>query len=276
MTTKPNIKPRERRTKPERVPGILRGAGTPAPATAPIQHGEHRTLINWRIFSGLMVVVLTIVILLFFSVDVFYVHSLSIAGLKYLSKEEIFRWANIADTHLFWVDADRVREAIMQSPAVADVQVSINWPPDMVRVVVTEREPALIWDQANIPVWVDVDGRVLMTPPEDRPDLLRVVVENVDEVITPTTRIPEEVISGALQLRELLPETLTERNILRYHPTYGLGFKDAGGWDAWFGSGLDMPVKIAVYKAIVAAHKDSPTLREINVSDPDAAVYCCE
>lgn len=267
------IRSRERRrNKSERAPGILRDAAIAPAETTAVQHGERGFQINWRIFSGLIVAVMLVVLVIFFVTDAFYVHSISVAGLRYLGKEEIYRWANIANSHLFWVNEANVRAAIMQSPAVADAQVSVGFPPDMIRITVTEREPALIWDQANVPVWLDVSGRVLMIPPEEREDLLRVVVENVDEPVTPQTRINAEVVTGALLLRELLPGT----NTLRYHPAYGLGFHDAGGWDAWFGSGLDMPIKILVYKEIVKSQQGNPLLREINVVNPDAPFLCCD
>jgi cell division septal protein FtsQ len=267
------IRSRERRrNKSERAPGILRDAAIASAESPMVQHGERGFQINWRIFSGLMVAVMLVVLVIFFITDAFYVHSISVAGLRYLGKEEVYRWANIANSHLFWVNEASVRAAIMESPAVADAEVSVGFPPDMIRITVTEREPALIWDQANVPVWLDVSGRVLMIPPEEREDLLRVVVENVDEPVTPQTRIEPEVVTGALLLRELLPGT----NTLRYHPVYGLGFQDTGGWDAWFGSGLDMPIKILVYKEIVESQQGNPLLREINVVNPDAPFLCCD
>lgn len=238
-----------------------------------VQHGERGMKINWRIFSGLICAALLVVIVLFFATDTFYVRNISVAGLRYLQQEEIYRWADIANTHLFWVNEADVRAAVLQSPAIADAQVTVNWPPNMVRIVVTEREPALIWEQAGLPVWVDLSGRVLMTPPEERPDLLRIFVEGVDEIVTPSTQISPEIVNGALLLRELMPEVTT----LRYHPFEGLGFREeVRGWDAWFGSGLDMQTKIAVYKALLEHIQErgySP--REINVTNPASPYYCC-
>jgi cell division septal protein FtsQ len=260
-----------KRIKSTRAPGVLRQRESVEELPS-VQHGARGLQVNWRIFSGLMVVCLIIVIALVFSVDAFYVHRIEVAGLRYLSQNEIYTLTSIANTHLFWVDAEQVRRNILQAPTVADAEVTIGWPPDMVRITVTEREPALIWEQAGVPVWVDINGRVLMLPQEERPDLVHVVTEGVDEIVEVSTRIPPEVINGALQLRELLPEATT----LRYHPQKGLGFTDPAGWDAWFGSGIDMGVKILFYKQIVSEIEASPSLREIDVSDPDMAVICCD
>lgn len=261
-----------KRNRTERSPAVWRGAVASTDELPAVQHGERGIQINWRMFSGLIVACLTVVAVLFFATDAFYVHNVSVAGLRYLEDGEIFRVAEIADSHIFWVNENAVRERLTQITAIADAEVTIGWPPDMVRIVITEREPALIWEQANVPVWIDVSGRVLMTPPEERADLLRVVVEGTEEIVTPSTRIPAEVVNGALLLRELIPGTQT----LRYHPANGLGFQDTGGWDAWFGSGLDMQIKIQVYQAIVDLYQDDPFLREINVVNPDAPYRCCD
>jgi hypothetical protein len=259
--------------KSERTPAIWRSTALPVPADQmpAIQHGERGLQINWRIFSGLITACLSVVVVLFFATDAFYVHTISVAGLRYLQDDEIFRLADIADTHVFWINEQTVSERLKAFTAIADAEVTLGWPPDMVRIVITEREPALTWEQANVPVWLDLNGRVLMSPPEDRADLLRVVVEGTDEIVTPSTQIPPEVVNGALLLRELIPGT----TFLRYHPVNGLGFRGEGGWDAWFGSGLDMSIKILVYQAIVEDHKDDPSLREINVVNPDAPYLCC-
>lgn len=259
-----------KRTKSSRAPGVLRQR-TPEELPS-VQHGARGLQINWRIFSGLMVVCLIIVLGLLFTVDAFYVRRIEVAGLRYLKQSEIYTLTDIANTHIFWVDAEQVRRNVMQAATVADAEVVVGWPPDMVRITVTEREPALVWEQAGVPVWVDVNGRVLMLPQEEREDLVHVMVEGVDEIVEASTRIPPEVINGALQLRELLPDAGT----LRYHPQKGLGFVDPAGWEAWFGSGTDIGVKILVYKRTVTEYGNLPSLREIDVSSPDTVLLCCD
>lgn len=221
--------------------------------------------------SGVFAVLLVIVMLLFFSADAFYVHTISVAGLDYLRKDEIFRWTNIADLHIFWIDPDVVRERLLEVRAIADAEVFIGWPPDMVRIVVHERQPALIWEQADIETWVDIQGKILMIPPEERPDLLRVVVEDVDIPVHPEQIIPPTVVNGTLQLRELMPEL----SVLRYHQDNGLGFTAPGGWDVWFGDGTHMDEKLNIYRTLVSdLQADGVTLSYIRLMNPDAPSYC--
>ena len=60
--------------------------------------------------------------------------------------------------------------------------------------------------------------------------------------------MPEAVLAGALQLRELRPNI----DKLYYQPSDGLGYQDGRGWTAYFGAGRDMHQKLVVYETIVA------------------------
>lgn len=258
-----------------RQPGVYRGPQEIESADLPaVQHGTRESFISWRMFSGLIVLSLCVVLFMFFSADAFYIHTVGVSGINYLEKEEIFRWADIADMHIFWVDPERVRQSIMRSPAIADVEVILGWPPNMVLLHIQEREPAVIWQQAGVDVWVDIHGYVLMQPPEERDNLVRVVArgQGADELLTPSDRIPTDVVTGALQLGELVPQG----EQLRYDAMNGLGFEAENGADIWFGSGTDMPTKILVYQSIMAdwaARGQLPS--RVVVANPDAPYDCC-
>lgn len=263
---------RERRRE-GRAPGIWRGSVAVPDADRPaVQHGaDNRVFVSWRMFSGLMVASLCAALVVFFGADAFYIHTISVGGNRYLTKEEVFALTDIANMHLFWVDPAAVRESLLRSPTLADATVYLSWPPNMVEVVVQEREPALVWEQAGVAAWIDLQGRV-MRQWEDRPDLLRIAaLPLVESPLTPEMEIGEDIVSGALQLHALAPE----RNTLFFHPDKGLGYREDGGWDAWFGTGTDMPEKILIYNAIVAnLQSRSIEPSEVNVANPDAPYYC--
>lgn len=258
---------RERNPAVVLTPAMIAERGLPQ-----VSHGLRDNPINWRLLSGMILVCLGLVLFLFFSADVFYVRAIGVSGARYLEEEEIFRLAEIAEAHVFWIDPEEVRQRIMQFPAIADAQISIGWPPTMVRITITEREPALIWQQAGVEVWVDIHGNVLMIPPEDRADLLRVEVMGVDDPISNMEKVSQDVVNGARLLRDLIPNA----PVLQYDPVKGLGFSDPAGWRAWFGSGQDMPTKILIYQRLtaeLAARGVTPS--EINLVNPDAP-YICE
>lgn len=262
---------RSRRTKSDRTPAVYRTRGIGQSEQTVVQHGVSGRSFSWRAVSALIVTALMIVLFMLFTADVFYVRSIGVSGLKYLRVEDVFRRTGVADIHVFWIDPEDVRESLLEWQVIADAQVVVDWPPQMVRVTITEREPAVIWEQDGIPAWVDIHGNVLMSPPVERPDLLQIVTQNIDQAISINDKIPVDVIAGALQLRELMPETA----ILRYDPIKGLGFVAESGAFVWFGSGRDMAMKILIYEALKRELDAQGVVPgEVNLVNPDAPFYC--
>lgn len=221
------------------------------------------SLMSWRLVSGVIVIGLIAVLYLFLTADAFFVSAVGIGGERYLTREEIFRYSDVAQQHIFWVDADDVEARLEAVPNIADAQVLIGWPPDMVQLLVVEREPALIWEQ-EIRVWVDVNG-IVMKLREDRSDLLRIVVQDVEEPIAVGQVIPRTIVDGALQLKRRYPDI----SVLLYDSLTGLGHRDTRGWTVWFGTGEDIDTKLLVYNALVEEIYPDIQPGEIDMSDPD-------
>jgi cell division septal protein FtsQ len=264
---------RERRRgnpREARAPGILRTPGlTPDAGERPVQHSARRGSPSWRVFSGLIVLALLGVLALFFATPFLYIHSIAVGGLRYVTKEEVFALTGVANMHIFWVDPEEVRRSILRSPTIADATVTIGWPPNMVQVLVQEREPAVIWEQSGVSTWVDVQGRV-MQQREERKDLVKIEADNNDGPLGPNVLVPLDVVAGALQLKNLRSNI----EALTYNQEKGLGYRDGRGWEAWFGTGTDMPEKLMIYETLVA-NLLSRNLQplEVNVVNPDAPYY---
>ena len=224
-------------------------------------------LLSWRAVSAMLVIGLAVLLYLFLTMEAFFVNSVAIGGEKYLSREEIFRFSDIARRHIFWIDADDVEAQLERVPNIADATVLVGWPPDMVQIIVIEREPALIWEQ-GVRVWVDVNG-IVMAQREDRPDLLRVVVPDSEDPISVGQRIPQTIVDGALQLRK----RHSNIDVLLYDSLKGLGYHDGNGWTVWFGTGEDMETKLLVYYKLVSEIQGQVQPGEIVVSDPDRPYY---
>lgn len=267
------------RTRPDRRTSraaIWRGATTPLPDDdQPIQHGvRERPLAGGaRMVSAVIVLGMVIVLLLFFVTDTFYVHGAAVGGTEFLTTSDVYTISGMDGWHLFWIDPAQVRVNLLAYTTIADATVQTGWPPNMLQIVIEEREPALVWEQAGVTVWLDLQGRV-MSQRADVAGLLRVIADSIEaDALGPNTRLPVDVVSGALQLRQLVPDL----QVLRYDPAKGLGYNDPRGWEAWFGSGADMAEKMLIYNAVVAdIQTDGVLPSEINVGNPDAPVYCCQ
>jgi cell division septal protein FtsQ len=225
--------------------------------------------IGWRWLSAFIIMGLSLVLLLFMQASPFFVHQVEVGGLRHMSANEVFELAEIADLHVFWVDPERVAANVARSPSLSEVSVQVGWPARVV-IRVTEREPALIWEQASIRYWVDVNGQVMMKR-KDLPHLLTVVAEGSQlEPLGPNDRVKHDVIAGALQLKGLYPNI----DRLVYAESKGLGYDDGRGWRVWFGKGTTMPNRATVYEALIAdllARGIQP--REVNVADLQAVYY---
>jgi len=272
-----NERRRRRRT---RKPGRNEGR---QPLAVPIGL-PFRIYVSTRWFSGLIVAALTLLLILFLTRDVFYIGVIYVGGTTYLSSADIFQRSGVARMHLFWVDPAEVEARLEQDPTIANATVELGWPPNMVQITITERQPALIWEQSGQRVWVDVQGHVMQLR-QDLPGLVRVVVEKasktltrgpcplqgMDEVLGPGNCIDPSTVAGALQFRALFPSVQE----LVYDPAKGLGFHDGNGWVLWFGDGTDMSAKMLVYNQIIqdVFVKQGRRFVEVNVADPDAPFY---
>ncbi len=238
-----------------------------------VQHSTRgQSFVGARVISAILVICLILVLVLFFSSDAFYVRSIAVGGNQFLSAEEVFALTDIANLHIFWVDPDVVRESVMASTSIADATVTLGWPPNVVEVLIVERQPAMIWIQEGVTYWIDLQGRV-MPFREARPELMQVIADaDVNEgPLSDSGRVSVNIVNGALQLRDLLPGV----NQLRYHPVYGLGFTDERGTDVWFGTGANMSEKIIVYQAIVAdLQRRGLIVTRISVANLDAPYFC--
>ncbi|MGB1288760.1 MAG: cell division protein FtsQ/DivIB [Aggregatilineales bacterium] len=265
---------REKRRNASRSAGMLRDPRTrnTTQERPAVSHSEQRrSNVKWRLFSATIVLVLSIFLGIFFTADAFYVRSVAVGGVEYLTKEEVFAFADIANMHVFWVDPAAIRDNLMRSTSIADAEITLSWPPNMVYIVVEEREPALVWEQAGTALWVDISGR-MMAQRQNRPELMRVFADipMEDGPIGTSNELDDDIVFGALQLQEMMPEL----TLLRYDPTRGLGFKNDNGWDIWFGVGTGMAEKIAIYQGIVEnLLARGIQAGEVNIIDPDAPYY---
>ncbi|MDW8298120.1 MAG: FtsQ-type POTRA domain-containing protein [Anaerolineae bacterium] len=252
---------------------------------------QTRIYLSTRWLSAFIVIILLVVLYLFLTHEAFFVQTIYVGGTRYLSGGEIFARTGLIDpenptrlTHLFWVDPAAIERRLESDPSIADATVELGWPPMMVQVTVTEREPVLVWEQASLRVWVDARGHVMQLR-QDLPHLPRVIVEKpsrtlnigacplqgTEELLGPGSCIDLNTVIGVLQFKALYPNV----DELVYDSVKGLGYRDGRGWMFWFGDGRDMLTKIAVYNEIVRQVYERRGRRflEVNVSNPDAPYY---
>ncbi len=244
----PRLSARERRRRrQEKEKAREREMQKPAARPQPRWHERlPRLRLGWRLVSLLLALCLLGALAMFIDGAMFYVSHVYVGGGRYVPPEEVYGLSDVANLHIFWVDPAEVARAVERDPAIAAAEVDVEWP-SRVQIHVVEREPSLVWEQAGVRTWVDVQGYI-MPMRADIDGLLRVVVEGRDEPVMPYSRVDRDVVDGALQLHALRPNI----DVLFFHPIKGLGLLDGRGWRVYFGTGTDMYEKLQVYEALVA------------------------
>lgn len=251
--------------------GVLRSDRNRASDERTLSQIEEPKGFRWRVISGLMILLLSAVLFLFFYSDVFYVTNIRVGGVDYITVEEVFTYADVANYHIFWVTPEMIANNVERYPSIANAQVRIGWPPNMVTITVEEREPALIWEQNGVAFWIDVQGN-LMDLREDRPDLVRIIVDDplVEGPLGDASGLDPDIVFGVLQLHDIRPDILA----WRYDPVNGLGWRNDNGWDIWLGTGTDMDEKLQIYETLassIIARGIQPG--EINIVSADDPYY---
>jgi cell division septal protein FtsQ len=228
--------------------------------------------VSWRWLSGMLTLTLIVTLYAMLNANVFMVDSIAVGEVRYLTRAQVFENADVFEKNLFQIDPTEVEERLESNPSIADAQVFIGWPPNMVSISVIERDPALIWEQAGFEVWVDING-IVMFPRQERQDLVRVVNQSETvPILGAGSRLDREHIAGALQLQQQFPTI----DVLLYDDIKGLGYRDGGpgrNWIVWFGTGTNMDLKVAMYETIVQQNFPNIQFSEIDVSDPDYPTY---
>ena len=263
------------RRQPDRAPGVLhRAAPGTAPALSTAIRRERRPVVSrWRIISAVLLALFGLTLAVFFTSDVFYVRAIQVRGNDFITREEVFAYSELADYHLFWLDPAEIRRNLLRSASVADVSVEVGWPPDMVTLLVQERQPAVLWSDGGQETWIDVQGRAMPARAEI-PGLLHVnlVRDGGGPALPTASDFNKDMVLGALRLREILPEG----GHLDFHPVHGLGWTNDLGWQVWMGadSAAVMNEKIKIYEVLVEnLSSRAIDVAELNIANPDAPFY---
>lgn len=261
--------------QPDRAPGVLHRAtpGTVPKLSTPARRERRLEVSRWRMVSAALFALFGLTLLAFFTSDVFFVRAIQTRGNTFISGEEVFTYSELADYHMFWLDPQDIREKVLRSPSVADINVELGWPPNLVTLHVQERQPALVWSDAGEETWIDLQGRVMPARVE-APGLLHIhLVDAGGDLPRPAAEdFTRDMVLGALRLREVLPDG----DQLDFHPIHGLGWTNEAGWQIWMGadSAAVMDEKIKIYDVLVE-NLDSRAIdvAELNIANPDAPFY---
>jgi hypothetical protein len=214
--------------------------------------------------------------------DRFYLNYIPVEGASTIDVNHIVEESGLAGRHIFAADPQEAADRIGEIGGVITTTVTLKWPNE-VAIRIREKPPLATWQEGDQLYWIDENGHlslaraetvgllnIISEIPPATDEIAAVAVENEepagsgagDEAANDETAaeageeaspsqaafVPQAVLEGALQLRELRPNI----DRLYYHPADGLGYQDGRGWRAYFGAGRDMHQKLVVYETVVA------------------------
>ncbi len=224
-----------------------------------------------RVFS-LVIAILAIGNLIRFArSEQFKVDQITVEGNAMLPAAQIRSLAGIEGQSIFFLDPAQIKSTLEQAAEVKEATIRMAWP-NRVEILVDERFPAVEWNDAGRIWWLSVDGVAYVQHGEER-DLIQVRSEQAYLQVGEDAQAPvvnPSMMRAVASLNKQLPE-VTGWNFDRVH---GLGFIDEHGWQIYFGTSGDIPMKVRIYQAIaemLVAEGIQVTL--ISVEDSDAPYY---
>jgi hypothetical protein len=230
------------------VPLGMPGVEMQLPALPAIQFD-----IRW--VAGLLSAVLVALLVYFWNAPAYRVDAVQIIGLQRLSAYDINELLGVRGELIFNLDPSQIEQRLREAfPEFISVRASVGLP-NLVTVQVAERQPLLTWKQ---------DGRTTLVDAAGMPFPLRdggeVQTQAIIEALSPPPSVitqdipaglapfmPIEMVTGILSMSAQAPPNTP----LIYDARHGLGWKDAQGWEAYFGSVQDIEMKLRIYQALV-------------------------
>lgn len=231
---------------------------------------------GWRLFSGLMTVLLSAILVLSLSSSDFEVGTPEVQGIRRLNPSDLHSVMNLEGTPIFMIDPRQMTGKLAGAfPELTNISVKVKMP-DHIIVSAQERAPVLTWQYGEKTLWIDPEGVVFpMRGDLDYPPLMVYADEAPPTVTTletstldtlpaadndeetednknekPVThrKVEPQVIQAILSLSNQMPA----ETALVFSRRDGLGWSDPRGWDVYIGSSLDdLELKMAIYNRIV-------------------------
>lgn len=185
----------------------------------------------------------------------FYIYGARVIGqngrMRRLSPEEVFEASGLMGLHILWARSARIETRILDRlPALERVEVACRLPANCT-IMVTERQPKILWDEGETLWWIDEEGVIFSAAPVAPEELSeRQIVRGTlplsgDE----GDRLDESV---RVALTELWKSGLEIPTELRYTSERGLMFTNERGWLVVVGQGPGMAERLEMLDRLTA------------------------
>ncbi|MCF6277919.1 MAG: FtsQ-type POTRA domain-containing protein [Anaerolineales bacterium] len=240
--------------------------------------------LEWRAASALLLILLSVALYLGFASPYFMVAAPSVQGNQYLSAGEINSVLQLSGKSIFLLTPRQIeRDLQITLPSLSSVSVSVRLP-NQVSVIVTERQPVIVWQQLDGSMaWIDAQG-IAVQPRAQMEGLFPVLALGrppapaLDEIssdpLAPPPFISPEMITALQALSPYIPAGTQ----VIYDPQQGISWDDPLGWTVQLGDITeDTALKLRVYETMIgwfAQENIQPIL--VNVAYPRSPFFRME
>ena len=221
---------------------------------------------------ALVIMILAIGSLLRFSrSDRFMVDQISVDGMTMLTAAQVRSLVGVEGKSIFFLDPEIIVNLLEEAAEVKSAEIRMGWP-NRIDVQIQERLPIVEWNDAGRIWWLSNDG-VAYVKHGEKNGLIQINSQEtslqVDEnALTPV--VNPTLMRTVASLSKHLPEVQS----WDFDLDHGLGFTDGNGWQVYFGTSGDMPMKVRIYRSIAEKlAADNVQITMVSVEDQSAPYY---
>ncbi len=197
-----------------------------------------------------------------------------IEGQQMLSLAQVRSLAGVEGQSAFLVDPGVVEARLKEAAEVSEATVTLKWP-NRVEIFLEERQPSVEWNDAGRIWWLSADGTAYIQH-GIQSDLAQIT--SAQPVLNFEGDANDPVIDPRLlSAVDVLSKHLPEVSSWQFDPDHGLSFMDVRGWQAYFGDGGDMRMKVRIYNTITdKLYADNIPVTLVSVEDQYTPFYAME
>ncbi|MCK5054852.1 MAG: FtsQ-type POTRA domain-containing protein [Anaerolineales bacterium] len=197
-----------------------------------------------------------------------------IDGQQMLSLAQVRSLAGVEGQSAFLVDPEVVEARLKEAAEVSEATVTLKWP-NRVEILLEEHQPSVEWNDGGRIWWLSADGTAYIQH-GIQSDLTQVT--SADPVLNFDGNANDPVIDPALlSAVDVLSKHMPEVSSWQFDTDHGLSFDDVRGWQAYFGEGGDMRMKVRIYNTIAdKLFAENIPVTMVSVEDQHTPFYAME
>jgi cell division septal protein FtsQ len=201
----------------------------------------------------------------------FMVDQISVDGMTMLTAAQVRSLAGVEGKSIFFLDPVVIVNLLEEAAEVKSAEISMGWP-NRIDVQIQERLPIVEWNDAGRIWWLSTDGVAYVQHGENN-GLIQIHSQETSLQVDEDAKTPvvnPTLLRAVASLSKHLPGVQS----WSFDLDHGLGFTDNYGWQVYFGTSGDMPMKVRIYQSIaekLAADNVPATI--VSVEDQSAPYY---